>query len=147
MKYRLIYILVSSVIVLLLLRCVYYLYINNNKNMLLNKILQQWKKQTNNADIQKVTMGVYTDDYILSFSEIRDQKTHIHLITNQFYSNFNEFISLFFKPQFELIPTTTIGYVIKKNSKHLMPIKINQQNDPYIIVQNMIEMYETIDMY
>ena len=147
MKYRLIYILVSSVIFLLLIRWLYYLYINNNKNNLLNKILKQWKTQTNNAYIQKVTMGVYTDDYILSFSEIHDQKTHIHLITNQFYSNFNEFISLFFKPQFELIPTTTIGYIIKKNSKYLTPIQINQQNDPYNIVQNMIKTYETIDMY
>ena len=114
MKYRLIYILVSSVIFLLLIRWLYYLYINNNKNNLLNKILKQWKTQTNNAYIQKVTMGVYTDDYILSFSEIPNQKTHVHLVTNQFYSNFNEFISLCFKPQFELIPTTTIGYIIKK---------------------------------
>ena len=147
MKYRLIYILFSSVIFLLLIRWLYYLYINNNKNNLLNKILKQWKIQTNNAYIQKVRKGVYTDDYFLSFSEIPNQKTHIHLITNQFYTNFNEFISLFFKPQFELIPTTTIGYVIKKNSKYLTPIQINQQNDAYIIVKHMIKTYETIDMY
>jgi hypothetical protein len=147
MKYKFIHILFAIIIFLLLVRFLYYLCIHYNKNCLINTILKQWKIQTNNGKIEKLNYGVYTNDYLLFFSETDNPKTHVHLVTNKFYSNFNEFISLFFKPQFEIIPTVTIGYIIKKNNKYLSPIQLNQEKDPDHIVKHIIATYKAIDMY
>jgi len=109
--------------------------------MLINEILYEWIKQTKGS-FKKQTEGVYTDDYFLSFTKEPDQETHVHLITDKFYSNFKEFFTTYFYPNFEIIPTVTVGYVVKKNNTHLTPVRINQQNDAQMICKNIIEMYK-----
>ena len=150
MKYSQFYIKIFYIILVLLLglglvRFLYYLYTNHNKNMLVNEILNQWTKQTNGS-YNKQTRGVHTDDYFLYFSKDKDYKTHIHLVTNNFYSNFYDFLSIFFNPRFEIIPTTQLGYIIKKNNEYLPPVKINQTKESYDICKDMIEMYKNINM-
>jgi len=132
------------ILFLFLLRFLYCVYINYTKNNLVKQLLHEWTIKTNGY-VKEVKLGVYTDDYFLSFSDSHDRKNHIHLITHKFYSNLDEFISIFFTPQFEIVPTFTIGYVIKKNNKHSLPIKINQQKDTPIICYHMIKTYETFN--
>jgi len=145
MKKSISHVLFYIILTLIVIRFLYYLYVHYTKNNLVEQILYQWKKQTN-GNIQKATEGVYTDDYFLSFNEKHDNKTHIHLITNKFYANFDEFITLFFRPNCEIIPTVTIGYVIKKNNRYLQPIKINQYNDAQTICYHMIKSFEQLDL-
>jgi hypothetical protein len=134
------------ILFILFVRFLYYLFIHYYNNKLIQQIIKTWKEKTN-GNVEKVYLGVYTNDYLLSFSTNHDRKNHIHLVTNNFYSNYNEFISFFFKPRFEIIPATTIGYIIKKNNKYLPPIKINKNADPQHICYHMIKSYQVLDLY
>ena len=131
-------------IIAICIRYLYYLYIQNKKNKLVESILVEWKKQTN-GNIQKVKLGVYTDDYFLSFTKNHDTENHIHLITNKYYSDYKDFLRLFFYQQFEIVPTVTIGYIIKKNNNYLNPMKINQNKDAREICYHMRESYEELN--
>jgi len=141
MKFDKIQFIFYIILFLFLVRFLYYLYLIFSKNMLINEILYEWIKQTKGS-FKKQTEGVYTDDYFLSFTKEPDQETHVHLITDKFYSNFKEFFTTYFYPNFEIIPTVTVGYVVKKNNTHLTPVRINQQNDAQMICKNIIEMYK-----
>jgi len=131
-------------IILLVVRYIYYLFIQYKKNKVIESILSEWKKQTN-GNIQKVYMGVYTDDYFLSFTKNHDVENHIHLITNKYYSNYKDFMRIFFYQPFEMIPNVTIGYIIKKNNNYLNPMKINQNKDANEICYHMRESYEELN--
>jgi hypothetical protein len=113
---------------------------------LIQQIIQNWKERTNGGIVENAHSGIYTDDYFLFFSDNHDKKNHIHLITNSFYSNYEEFINYFFKPTFEIIPTVTIGYMIKKNNNYLPPMRINLNNDPQAICYNMIKSFKKLDI-
>jgi hypothetical protein len=101
---------------------------------LITQILHNWKEKFGGY-IQKDKRGLYEGDYYLNFSEIKDNKTHVHLITHNFTY-----------PSFELIPSTRIGYVVKKDTKHLEPVKINETDNPEKICLDMIKLYENFDM-
>ena len=132
------------IILLFVIRYLYYLFIEYKKNELIKNILAEWKKQTN-GNIQKVKLGVYTDDYFLSFTKNNDVENHIHLITNKYYSDYKDFLRLFFYQQFEMIPSITIGYIIKKKNNYLNPMKINQNKDAREICYHMRESYEELN--
>jgi hypothetical protein len=100
---------------------------------LITKILQYWREKTGGC-IKKDKNNLYEGDYYLNFSEIKDDKNHVHLITHNFTY-----------PSFELIPTTTIGYVIKKDTKHLYPMKIDETDSPDKICLDMINLYKNFD--
>ena len=146
MKYKLLIFIFYIILLLLLFRFLYYLYIHRKKNILIQQIIQNWKERTGGI-VENAHSGIYTDDYFLFFSNTHDKKNHIHLITNHFYSNYEQFIQLFFKPTFEIIPIVTIGYMIKKNNKYLQPMKINLNNDPQAICYNMIKSFKKLEMY
>lgn len=146
MKYKLLIIIFYIILLLLIFRFLYYLYIHNTKNILIQQIIENWKERTGGI-VENAYSGIYTEDYFLFFSNNHDTKNHIHLITNHFYSNYDQFIQLFFKPTFEVIPTVTIGYIIKKNDRYLPPMRINLKNDPQAICYNIIKAYKELDMY
>jgi hypothetical protein len=108
--------------------------------MIVKKILYYWKEKMDGyISIDK--RGLYKDDYYLSFTKTKDSENHVHLITNNFYySNTSPNTS------FELIPTVTLGYIIKKNNTHLEAVKIEETDDPYKIYLDMVKLYENFDM-
>jgi hypothetical protein len=146
MKYKSLIVIFYIILLLFILRFLYYLYIHHKKNILIQQIIEDWKKRTGGI-VENAYSGIYTDDYFLFFSNNHDKKNHIHLITNHFYSNYEQFIQLFFKPTFQIIPTVTIGYVIKKNDSYLPPMKINLNNDAQAICYYMIKSFKKLEMY
>jgi hypothetical protein len=146
MKYKSLIVIFYIILLLFILRFFYYLYIHHKKNILIQQIIENWKERTGGI-VENAYSGIYTDDYFLFFSNNHDKKNHIHLITNHFYSNYEQFIQLFFKPNFQIIPTVTIGYVIKKNDSYLPPMKINLNNDAQAICYYMIKSFKKLEMY
>jgi len=146
MKYKSLIVIFYIILLLFILRFFYYLYIHHKKNILIQQIIENWKERTGGI-VENAYSGIYTDDYFLFFSNNHDKKNHIHLITNHFYSNYEQFIQLFFKPNFQIIPTITIGYVIKKNDSYLPPMKINLNNDAQAICYYMIKSFKKLEMY
>jgi hypothetical protein len=133
-------------LILFLTRSIYSYIIEYNNNKLIQQILNEWKRQTGGS-FKKSMMGVFTDDYFLYFPELDDQKNHIHLVTNRFFFNNSEFFSSLFHPRMEVIPTTHIGYIIKKNNSHFPPSKISPLHTPHEICYNMIRIFKTEDVY
>ena len=146
MKFKYLFNTFYIILFLLCIRFLYYLYIHYIKNKLIQEIIQNWKERTNGI-VESANSGIYTNDYFLYFFRKSDKANHIHLITNNFYYNYNDFIKLFFNPTFELIPKVRIGYVIKKNNKYLPPNIINLDNDAQSICYNIIKSYKTLDIY
>ena len=146
MKYKSQFSIFYIILLALILRFLYYLYIHYKKNIMINKIIDNWKERTG-GNVEHAYSGIYTEDYFLFFSDNHDKRNHIHLITNNFYSNYDEFINKFFNPNFEVIPTVTIGYMIKKNNKYLPPMRINLNNDPQAICYNMIKSYKELNVF
>jgi len=108
---------------------------------MIKQILHHWKEKIGGY-VEKDKKGLYEGDYYLSFSEIKDDKKHIHLLTHNFETKIGDFTY----PSFELIPSTTIGYVVKKDTKHLQPIKIDETENPEKICLDIINLYENFDM-
>jgi len=109
---------------------------------MVKQLLHEWKKKTGGY-IKKDKKGLYEDDYYLIFPDDPARNTHIHLVINNFQS---KFVNSNSNPPFQLIPTTTIGYVVKKDTKHLQPIKIDETDSPDKICLHMIKLYENFDM-
>ena len=144
MKSNIIFILFYILVSLFVLRVLYYVYIYYNKEVIINKILYEWNNKTNGGFIKKAKNN-YADDYYLSFSKYEDNQNHIHLITNRYYYDYDSFINVFFTSSFELMPTITIGYVLKKDNKNSLPIKINDKDTPKNICKKMIEHYHNFE--
>jgi len=141
MKYRLLQILFYIILLLLAIYFLYYLYIQHKKDIMIKQILHHWKEKIGGY-IKRDKRGLYKNDYFLNFSKTEDNERHVHLATNNFYSNFEDL-----KYQsFNLIPTATIGYVVKKDEKHLEPVKIDENDSPEKICLDMIKLYENFDM-
>ena len=143
MKYRSLQIIFYIILLLIAIYFLYYLYIQHKKHMMVKQILQYWREKTGGY-IKRDKRGLYSGDYYLNFSQIKDNTTHIHLSKNIFYSKYEDFS--FSNILFELIPTATISYVIQKNNRHLYPMKIDETDSPDKICLHMIKLYENFDM-
>ncbi len=141
MKYTSLQIIFYIIILLIAIYFLYYLYIYHKKHIMIKQILNEWKEKTGGY-IKRDKKGLYEDDYYLIFPNDPDRNTHVHLATNNFHAKFGNFNY----PTFEFIPTATIGYVIKKNNRHLQPVKIEEKDSPDKICLHIIKLYENFDI-
>ena len=97
-----------------------------NENVFIQKIIQGWNNKTNGGNIRLDKNGLYKDDYYLSIHNSKDDDSHIHLIKTCDQSDF-------------------LCYIIKKDNKHSELYFINENENSFHIVNNMIENYNNFE--
>ena len=107
------------------------------KHSFINKLLKEWKEQTNGF-VYRDQMGSYKNDYYLTFFKKGGYNNHIHLILKNFNDNHN---------------THNICYMLKYFNKdtnkiiHSSDYKINIYSNPKTVVKNMIHRYKKFSDY
>ena len=109
----------------------------NIKHTFINKLLKEWKEQTNGL-VYRDQMGSYKNDYYLTFIKKGGYNNHIHLILKNFNDNHN---------------TNNILYMLKYFNKdtneivHSSDYKIQIYSNPQTVVKNMIQRYKKFVEY
>lgn len=107
------------------------------KHSFINKLLKEWKEQTNGF-VYRDQMGSYKNDYYLTFFKKGGYNNHIHLILKNFNDNHN---------------THNICYMLKYFNKdtnkiiHSSDYKINIYSNTKTVVKNMIHRYKKFSDY
>lgn len=124
--YKNIYIILLLLIIVINLYLITFYYKKNDKNIIINKILQDWKNKTNGGHIKLDTDSRYKDDYYLSIYKTEDYHSHIHLIKTCDQSVF-------------------LCYIIKKDNKHSEVYIIDENKNTVVLVNEMIENYNNFE--
>lgn len=114
------------------------IYKKDKKHVFAQKIIKEWKKQTNGC-VKIDSTTVYKYDYYLLFSNFDDYKNHIHIALKNKYYNDN----------FHGLNNTNnyIKYIMKKYDVaksriiHSKPRNISIYSDPSKIVYKIIQEY------
>jgi len=108
---------------------------SNPKKKIIQKIITEWKKQTNGI-VKIDTSTVYKNDYYLMLGNFDDYNNHIHLVLKNKYGNY-----------INNNDHNTIVYFIKKYDKdkskivHSKEFKISINVKPSKIVHDMIHNF------
>jgi hypothetical protein len=103
---------------------------------LVQNILREWKAQTNGkGHITRDGGTIYKCDYYLSLSNTDNHDTHAHLIIRNFYKNNRTKV----RSPFVRKSNNILGYCIKKNGSHSVPVRINGKQSPKFIVSTMLK--------
>lgn len=109
----------------------------NMKYLFINKLLKEWKEQTNGF-VYRDKMGSYKNDYYLIFMKNGGYNNHIHIILNNFNDNHN---------------TDNISYMLKYFNKstnkiiHSSYYKIHIYSNPKTVIKNIIQRYNKFRGY
>ena len=102
------------------------------KSLFINKLLNEWVVQSNGF-VYRDLIGLYKNDYYLTFSKKGGYNNHVHLILKNFNDNHN---------------TNNICYMLKyfnKNTNkiiHSSDYKIHIYSNPKTVVKNIIHRYK-----
>ena len=95
------------------------------KKAFVDKILYQWRKQTNGGNIKIDTTTQYIHDFYLSLDKDHAKHYHIHFILHHFIDDHNL--------------KNNLGYVVKYYNKHSTLKELSIYDNPIKIVKNMIK--------
>ena len=98
---------------------------------IIRNIIKEWKVQTRGT-VKKSSPGKYDCDYYLSNSNKHNTKSHVHLITKNYFDNTTQKKHPLFEPK-----NNKIGYCIKKNWKHCASTFIQPASSAKQIVGKM----------
>jgi hypothetical protein len=93
---------------------------------IIQNILKEWKAQTRGT-VKKSSPGKYGCDYYLSNGNQDNTKTHVHLITKNYFDNTTQ----------RKNKNNKVGYCIKKNGKHCASTFIQPASSAKQIVGKM----------
>lgn len=100
---------------------------------IIKNIIKEWKAQTRGT-VKKSSLGNYDCDYYLSNGNKDSRRTHVHLITKNYFDNTTLKKQTPFKPKKN---NNKIGYCIKKNGKHCASTFIQPASSAKQIVGKM----------
>ena len=95
------------------------------KKTFVDKILYQWRKQTNCGNIKIDTTTQYIHDFYLSLGKEHSKHYHIHFILHHFIDDHNL--------------KNNLGYVVKYYNKHSALSPLSVYENPIKIVKNMLK--------
>jgi len=109
-----------------------------NHRPIIRNILKEWKAQTKGTLKKSGKHSKYGCDYYLSNGNQDNRRTHVHLITKNYFDNKLTKRKTPFKPK-----NNKIGYCIKKNGKHSRPTLIQPTSSAKQIVSQMRKTMKT----
>jgi len=106
-----------------------------NNRPIVRNIIKEWKAQTNGT-LKKSAPGKYGCDYYLSNGNQDNRRTHVHLITKNYFDNTTQKKQNTFEPK-KKNKNNQVGYCIKKNGKHCASTVIRPTSSAKQIVEQM----------
>ena len=103
------------------------------KKQFIQSILRQWKKQTVIGHYYRDTTSRYKDDYYLCL-HLNDYYNHIHIVLNNFKTNYNLHNNILF--------VMKKGDCEDDNIVHSNEIKTSIFSDPEKVVHNLIRRFD-----
>jgi len=100
---------------------------------IIRSIIKEWKAQTRGT-VKKSRLGKYGCDYYLSNGNKDNTKTHVHLITKNYFDNTLSNRVQYFEPKKK---NNQVGYCIKKKGSHCASTIIQPASSAKQIVGKM----------
>ena len=110
---------------------------------IIQNIIKEWKAQTRGT-VKKSRPGKYGCDYYLSNDNQDNTKSHVHLITKNYFDNTTQKKKTPFEPKKNnKNKNNQVGYCIKKNGKHCASRFIQPASSAKQIVGKMRKSMKT----